>query len=115
MFNYPSSDSRFPALVYEWQWTDSLQAPDGAYTFAAVAVAAGSQQTGAMCQKPIYLDHKIPDAPKWATNGAVAGANAVMVTWQSAQAGDLRCYEVQRTASTGSTTSITCRAGRPRW
>ncbi len=109
--NYPSSDSRFPALVYEWQWTDSLQAPDGAYTFAAVAVAAGSQQTGAMWQKPIYLDHKIPDAPKWATNGVVAGANAVMVTWQSAQAGDLRCYEVQRTASTGSTTFDNL----PRW
>jgi len=87
-----------PLTQYPWEWTESSEASDGPYTVAAVAVAQGTMQTGGLLTQPIYLDdpEEKPDAPKWAANGVVPGANAVMLTWETIAAGDLAHYQVER-------------------
>ena len=104
--NYAEDDLRFPLLSYVWPWEGSTDAPDGDYTFSAVAVMKDG--TSQMWQKHLTLDcGKNPDPPQWAAV-PYAGAAAIMVTWSPTSAGDLRNYVVerQRVVDTDGTSSV---------
>ncbi len=108
--------------VYTWPWNaDEAGAPDGPYTFIAVAVADKTGQPGNMVERQFFLDREQPQPPAWDTTDAppVAGVDAIMVVWEPQPAvGDLDHYEVLRTDPSGSSRTFPTAdegGGLPRW
>jgi len=108
--------------VYTWLWdADAAGAPDGPYSFIAVAVADQTGQPGNMVERQFFLDRQQPQPPDWDTTNSppVVSWNAIMIVWKPQPAiGDLDHYEVVRTDVGGVSRTFPTAdesTGLPRW
>ena len=114
----PNSEARDKSR-YDWSWdADKSGAPDGPYTFIAVAVADKTGEPGNMVEQQYFLDRQAPQTPVWEPTKCVRGTEALMIVWQPQPAvGDLDHYEVERTGPDGTRMFPTAdeSTGLPRW